>query len=650
MCGIAGLVCLGHETAKAGMLQRMLGMLRHRGPDGQGIYLDDAVGLGHVRLSIIDLEGGSQPMSSADGALTITFNGEIFNYVELREELARKGHVFTTKSDTEVILHCYQEKGERCVEDFNGQWAFAIWDAPKRKLFLSRDRLGVRPLFYARTSQRFVFASEIKAILGDPSVGRAIDLRGLDQLLTFWSVLAPRTIFQGVSELPPGHSMVLQDGALRIAPYWQLDLSGPDESMTADQATDLLSECLYDAVRIRLRSDVPVGAWLSGGLDSSIVTSMIKRITRGSLRTFSLGFDDAEYDESSHQRAMIRHLEVDNSGLGCHAHDIGSAFPQVIWHTEQPVVRTAPVPMFLLSRLVRDKTFKVVLTGEGADEMLGGYDLFKEAKIRRFCGAHPDSKFRSKLLRRLYPYMPGLQAQPDDYLKAFFRVGPEDLASPFFSHLPRWDLTSRLKLFYSDEVRAELQGYDATEDLRAQLPGSFSGWDPFCQAQYLESRYLLPGYLLSSQGDRVGMANGIEARHPFLDHRLVALAARIPPRLKMRVLNEKYILKRVARGLVPESIRNRHKQPYRAPDVASFYDSKRKQARFGYVDRMLSSDNVAAAGLFHPEAVQRLANKSKRGGVIGVKDGMALVAILSTQLTVSQFIHRLGGPEHGALD
>jgi asparagine synthase (glutamine-hydrolysing) len=306
--------------------------------------------------------------------------------------------------------------------------------------------------------------------------------------------------------------------------------------------------------------------------------------------------------------------------------------------------------MFLLSRLVRDHTFKVVLTGEGADEMLGGYDLFKEAKIRRFCGAHPDSKFRSKLLRRLYPYMPGLQAQSDDYLKAFFRVDADDLVSPFFSHLPRWDLTSRLKLFYSDSVREQLAGYDATEDLRGQLPTSFASWDPFCQAQFLESRYLLPGYLLSSQGDRVGMANGIEARHPFLDHRLVRLSARIPPRLKMRVLNEKYVLKRVAQGLVPDSIRTRHKQPYRAPDVSSFYDTARRRARFGYVDRMLSAENISSAGLFDPNAVQHLASKAGRGGVIGVKDGMALVAILSTQLTVSQFIHRLGGPKHGVLD
>jgi asparagine synthase (glutamine-hydrolysing) len=278
----------------------------------------------------------------------------------------------------------------------------------------------------------------------------------------------------------------------------------------------------------------------------------------------------------------------------------------------------------------------VVLTGEGSDEILGGYDIFKEVKVRRFMAARPDSRLRPLLLRRLYPYMESIQSQPAAYLRAFFKTSPDDLASPFFSHLPRWSLTAKLKLFYSAELRAELHGYDPVAELESQLPGDFAGWPPFVQAQYLETAQLLPSYILSSQGDRMSMGNSVEGRFPFLDYRVIEFASSLPPQLKMKVLNEKYLLKRAVAGLVPDTIRRRKKQPYRAPDSASFMTAQNHL--IGYASELLSSRALGDSGMFNSDAVARLVTKARQGQIAGAKDNMALVGILSTQLLVDQFI------------
>ncbi len=643
MCGIAGIVDLGGAPVEPPLLERMIGAIRHRGPDAVGIRAVGPVGLAHARLAIIDLAGGAQPMSNEDGSLAITFNGEIYNYLELRDELIAKGRRFATRSDTEVILRQYEELGEECTRTFNGQWAFAIWDARKRVLVLSRDRIGVRPIYYSRSGRRFLFASEVKALLADPAVRRAIDLCGLDQAFTFWSTIPPRTFFEGIEELPPGATLTLgEDGEARIRRHFQLDYPAPDFSLDEGAAAERLRELLADAVRLRLRADVPVGAYLSGGLDSSLTTALAKR-AGAPVETFSVTFEDPEFDEREHQRAVVRHLCLAaHHSVNCTAEDIGRVFPDVVWHAEQPLVRTAPAPLYLLSREVREHGCKVVVTGEGADEMLGGYDVFKEAKVRRFWARYPESRLRPLLLRRLYPYMSALQAQPDAYLKAFFRVRPEDLANPLFSHLPRWELTARLKQFFSDEVRSALAGRDAQAELAAGLPERFPSWDPFCQAQYLETAFLLPGHILSSQGDRMAMAHGIEGRFPFLDYRVADFASRLPPRFKMRALDEKHLLKRAAGDLVPPSILRRPKQPYRAAAAASFFDAATGRARFSWVEELLSRPALARVGLFRPEAVQVLVDKARHGRATGTKDGMALVAILSTQLAVEQLIEGRG--------
>jgi asparagine synthase (glutamine-hydrolysing) len=651
MCGIAGIVHFDASPVDRTLVERMLATIRHRGPDECGVRIEGAAGLAHARLSIIDLAGGRQPMHNEDGSLWVTFNGEIFNYLELREALQAKGHRFATRSDTEVILHAYEEYGEDCVRQFNGQWAFAIWDTRRKTMFLSRDRLGVRPLFFATVGTKFLFGSEVKAIFAHPEVTRELDPVGLDQVFTFWCPLAPRTVFRGVCELPPGHNLVVSEKKLRLARYWQLDYSDGDSGLSSDQYAEQLLWLLADATRLRLRSDVPVGAYLSGGLDSTVTTALARRATSGPLRTFSIAFDDAEFDESHYQRLAVEALQTGHQTIHCGPDDIGRVFPDVIWHAERPLLRTAAAPMFLLSQLVRGEGFKVVLTGEGADEMLGGYDIFKEAKVRRFWAARPESEFRARLLERLYPYLPNLRAQSLAYRKAFFHARAEDLSGAFFSHLPRWELTSRLKLFFSRELQAELAGRDAYADCLASLPEAYGRWRPFCQAQWLETALLLPGYILSSQGDRMAMAHAVEGRFPFLDHRVAEFAAALPRRLKMKGLNEKHLLKRAVEQLVPAAVLARTKQPYRAPDAKCFLSPTPGRGRHDYVEEILSPERIRDDGIFQPDAVQRLVRKVQAGSPLGIKDNMALVGILSTQLLIDRFIRHFApsGIEHDSL-
>ena len=635
MCGIAGyFVTHGDSELDKRMLPRMVSRLHHRGPDGQGTFVDGPVGLGHARLSIIDIAGGAQPMCNEDESVWIAFNGEIFNYLELREELLQRGHRMATSSDTEVILHLYEEEGPDCLHRLNGQWAFAIWDRKKRRLLLARDRLGVRPLFYTITDGRLLFASEVKSILCHPAVPRRMDLEGLDQIFTYWCTLGSQTLFQGISELPPGCWLTLQDDRVTVHKYWSANFA-PANEQSREELGERLLQLLTDAVRLRLRSDVPVGAYLSGGLDSTVTTAFIKKFSDARVRTFSIGFTDPNHDEAIFQQEAVRFLDTEHCTMHCTAQDIGRVFPEVIWHTEKPVLRTAPAPLFMLSKLVRDNGYKVVLSGEGSDEVMGGYDIFKETKIRRFCAARPDSSLRPRLLGRLYPYMPEVQAQPASYLRRFFHADPGELQDPFFSHCPRWKSTAGLKLFLTKEASNDATGYRSAS---MQLPEDYSSWNWLAKAQYLESTMLLPGYILSSQGDRVTMAYGVEGRFPFLDYRVVEFAATLPSHLKMHVLTEKYLLKWCTKGMIPASISKRPKQPYRAPESDSFF-----RARLDYVEELLRPQRLREDGVFRPEAVEKLVEKARNGRVLGTRDNMAVVGIISTQLWIDQFIRNSSG-------
>lgn len=642
MCGICGTLNYSKDhRIDAGVLKRMISMIRHRGPDEFGIYVDDSIGLGHARLSIIDLTSGSQPIHNEDETIWVVFNGEIFNYLELREELISKGHNFYTKSDTEVIIHLYEEYGRGCTDYMNGQFAFAIWDSKSRELMLARDRLGIRPLFYTVCDGSLIFGSEIKSIMAHPIVNPRIDVRALDQIFSFWAPLSPRTIFENIWEVPPGCSLIAKNGNISVNQYWRL--SFPENGRMMEQPKEYytwkLRDLLISATRLRLRADVPVGAYLSGGLDSSVITTIINNYTDTPLKTFSIRFADRSYDEGQYQQELVRHLDTDHRETVCRRSDIAEVFPEMIWHTESPILRTAPVPLYLLSRFVRQNNIKVVLTGEGADEFLGGYNIYKEAKIRRFWSRQPDSQWRPLLLQKLYPYLAADPARTRFYWQAFFRKGLSMTDERHYSHMLRWGNTSRIKTLFSDEIKSQLGDYDGIGEFSERLCQSFDNWDQLSQAQYIEVYTFLTGYLLCSQGDRPAMANSVEGRFPFLDHNVVEFCSEVPPKYKLKGLIEKYILKKSMSGILPESILEREKQPYRAPDSVCFFEKGAPD----YVEGLLSPEQIKASGYFDADAVDRLVRKCKRrkeGSPVSAVDDMAIVGILSLQLLYYHFFSK----------
>jgi asparagine synthase (glutamine-hydrolysing) len=639
MCGIAGVLGISSTAVQptALELRAMVGTLHHRGPDGQGIYCENQIGLAHARLSIIDLAGGEQPIHNEDRSVWVVFNGEVFNFIELRVQLEAQGHQFYTHSDTEVIVHLYEQYGDDFVLHLNGQFAIALWDKTRERLVLARDRTGIRPLFYTHSGGRFLFASEVKALFAVSGVERRIDALALHEIFTFWAPLHTRSVFSGVQSLPPGHVMVLERDKQTVRCYWDWSFEAHPVSDTrsAQSLADELRELMVDAVRLQLRADVPVGAYLSGGLDSAIITSLIHHFTDTPLRTFSLTFEDDEFDESAQQLELSRYFGCPHTAVRCTRADIAAHFPRTLWHTESPVVRTAPTPLMLLSNLVREQGVKVVLTGEGADEVFGGYDIFKEAKVRRFMARAPQSGWRASLLSRLYPYLKHSPASSGAFARQFFQEGMAHLHAPYFAHIPRWNTTGRIAQYFSPALREAGQGWSAYAAMQATLPQGMQRWSPLAQDQYVEAHTLLSGYLLSSQGDRMAMASSIEGRMPFLDHRVIEFANRLPSRYKLMGLTEKYLLKKSVQGLLPDSIRTRTKQPYRAPDCSSFFvDGKPVE----YVAELLSAPRIAAAGYFNAQAVSKLFEKCRSGRAIGFGDNMAFVGILSTMWVDALFV------------
>jgi asparagine synthase (glutamine-hydrolysing) len=658
MCGIAGIVSLSAAAAPPGReaLMRMAGALAHRGPDECGIYRDDRAGLAHARLSIIDLSTGQQPLSDASGTTWIVFNGEIFNYVELREKLVFLGCRFRTRSDTEVIVQAYREWGLAAFERLKGQWAVAIWDSLAGRLVLSRDRTGICPLHFCEHAGRLYFASEVKAIFAsDAAIPRAFDPAGIDQTFTLWTVAPPQGVFKGVSELTPGHMRIYDNGTVREHAFWKPsypDEAGPGDGRftgSLDEAVEEVRTALQSATSLRmLRSDVPVGSYLSGGLDSSLVAAMGSKLAGERFQTFSLRFEDAEYDETHFQRLMVRATGSEHHELVVSRRDIADVFPQVIWHAERPILRTAPAPLFLLSKLVKARGIKVVLTGEGADEMFAGYDLFREGKIRRFWGRQPASTRRARLLERLYPYLTRSPVSQQAMARQFFGRNIANHSAPGFAHDTRWRTTGAIKRLFSANMRAEASRHNAVSELLARLPEEFSRWSPLAQDQHLEIQTLMSGYLLSSQGDRMLMAHSVEGRFPFLDEDVMALANSLPDSHKLRVLDEKHILKRVAEQIIPPEITARRKQPYRAPNALCFtaHDAP------DYVEEALSENAVREANVFDTKPVAGLLAKCRAnagGGDFSNSDNMALVGVLSTQLLHQQFITNRPDPGRAGL-
>jgi asparagine synthase (glutamine-hydrolysing) len=643
MCGIAGCLVTDSESPPPSieLLKRMAAALHHRGPDESGLYRDRHLGLAHARLAIIDVTTGQQPLSNEDGSRWIVMNGEIYNYVELRQELLTLGHRFRTRSDTEVALHAWEAWGEQAFNRFNGQWAIAVWDASSRTLVLSRDRLGVCPLYSCEHRGHFYFASEVKAIFAaDPTVPRSLDPIGLAQTFTFWSVVPPRSIFAGIRELQAGHVQTVGDSRGTNRSYWVPDFPATPQAGFAGSLADAAGETarrLEEAVRLRiLRADVPVGSYLSGGLDSSLIAALGRRVKGASFCTFSIRFKDAEYDETTYQRLMAAHIGSDHREVVVSRRDIAEALPAVVWHTERPILRTAPAPLFLLSQSVRQAGIKVVLTGEGADEVFAGYDIFREGKIRRFWARQPHSLRRPQLLARLYPYLSRSPVAHPALARQFFGRGLDRWRAPGFAHLPRWQAAQAIQRLFDAGLRAQLEGRDVIAEQLSELPPHFATWPPLAQDQYLEMKILLTGYILSSQGDRMLMAHSVEGRFPFLDCDVVALANALPASYKLRVLDEKHVLKRVGEDVLPLDILRRKKQPYRTPDALCFTGPGVPE----WVEDVISERALASAGIFEPRGVRRLYGVCREGGVsqFSNADNMALVGVLTTQLLHRQFV------------
>lgn len=639
MCGIAGIYHPDSPNLiNAHHLQSMTRVIDYRGPDDEGFYIDQNIGLGQRRLSIIDVSGGKQPISNEDGNIWVVFNGEIFNYLELMAILKMKGHRFSTRCDTEVIVHLYEEYGESFASHLNGQFAIALWDKKNKKLLLVRDRVGIRPLFYTRCSDGvFLFGSEIKSLFCHPAVCPQLDYAGLEQVFTLWVTVPPRTVFRGITELLPGHFLKVTPEAISLHRYWKLDFPAKYdyEEKPLSFYKSQLEELLYDAVTIRLRSDVTVAAYLSGGLDSSIISALVKKHHNQDLITFSVTFQEPHFDERDHQNVMVQFLGTNHHNVEVCSQDIGHLFSEVIWHSEIPMIRTAPAPLYALSRLVRDKNIKVVLTGEGADEIFGGYNIFKENRIRRFWAKFPDSRYRPELLSRIYPYI-DLNKNNNRFWQLFFKNNLSDVSNPLYSHLIRWNNTSRIKKFFAEKCQSAFNTERIYEELYNFIDPQIKEWDPLCQAQYLEITLFMSGYLLSSQGDRMMMGHSVEGRFPFLDYRVIEFASKIPPKYKLNLLNEKYILKKTYEKLIPEHICNRAKQPYRAPVSSCF-----KKSSNSISSMVLEDDALKCSGLFDGAGVKQLRQKVNSGLRLSEVDEMALAAITSTQLLYHHFISEL---------
>lgn len=642
MCGIAGLYALANaDRPTAAELTAMIRQLHHRGPDGATVTLAGPAGLAHARLSLLDLAGGEQPFATPDGAIQVVCNGEIFNHAALRHELAASGVTFHTRCDIEVLPHLYARHGDRFLDRLDGQFAIAVWDARRRRLLLARDRFGIRPLFYTRHRGRLAFASEIKALLTLPGLRARLDPVGLSDVLSTWGTLSPTTMFEGISALGAGERLVSDATGTRVESWWSWrpaadpTLASLDDGALADQLRALLEA----AVERQMVADAPVAVAISGGIDSAAVAALACRVARRQGRetpsSFGLVFDDAEFDESSWQQALAAEIGTDHHAVRCSIDDIADGFARMVWHAETPLIRTAPVPMAHLAAAMRKAGFRAILTGEAADELFAGYDLFKEARIRRFAAANADPQGRARLLDRLYPYLGRAPAAAGRLGRLTFLA---DLSRPHaadFAHRTRIAATRRTLATLTPEWRAAVNASVPRDRLAARMPAGFETWSDLARDQFVEADSLLSAHLLCSQGDRPAMSASIETRLPFLDHALIDFASRLPDRLKLRGLADKRLLRMAMQPVLPAMMVSRPKQPYRAPEARCFFTDGQPRP---WVADLLSKDTLFDAGIFDPAVVERLTAKFAAGRGSDFAESTALVVILSTQVLVRQFI------------
>ena len=603
MCGIAGIIDPLRPPERA-LVESMCSVMKHRGPDGEGFYIDGAAALGHRRLSIIDLGGGAQPISNEDGTIWLTFNGEIYNFQSLRDDLIARGHRFRTKTDSETIVHAYEEYGQGCLDRLRGMFSFAIWDSAKKEFFAARDRLGKKPLYYRYSGRRLIFASELKAILQDPGTPRELDPRAVADYFTYHYVPFPGTIFKGINKLPPGHFMKLSLGSGKVSDFFQIrrywDVKyDPDHSLTEGEWVEAIRAKIEEAVKIRLVSDVPLGAFLSGGIDSSAVVAMMSRAGARPLNTFSIGFKEKDFSETDYARAVSEKFGTIHHEMIVEPDAVG-LLPELAWDFDEPFADASAIPTYYVSKMAR-KHVTVVLSGDGGDEVFAGY--------RRYLWANDMTRYDlvpSSMKRLVFGGPAALM--PDGMRgKGMLRHMSKD---PFqrYAGLNTHADAGYLEGLLSAELLGELKGLE--------LPGywnirrfyeSMDG-DYLSKIQYSDTKTYLAEDILTKV-DRASMLNSLETRAPLLDHELVELAARIPSAMKIRKNETKYMLKKAMSGILPDEILYRKKMGFGVPLKHWF-----KNDLNGYAREVLLSEQARGRGLFNPGYIEGMLDVHAKKG------------------------------------
>jgi asparagine synthase (glutamine-hydrolysing) len=601
MCGICGMFDRSGSPANRDLLGRMIDVLRHRGPDGSGELVDREVALGHLRLSIIDVEGGSQPIDNEDGRLQVIFNGEIYNFIELRKELEALGHRFKTRSDTEVILHAYEQWGRDCVKRFNGMFAFALWDSAARELFIARDHLGIKPLYYTDLGGRVLFASEVKALLQDPACPREVDVDALGELFTFRYVPSPKTLFKGVYKLPPGHRMTISARGIDIERFWT-SVPGEPSARSEEDLVEEYRDLLEDAVRLQLRSDVPLGLFLSSGVDSGVLLAIMSRHSPEPVRAFTIGFEGGEQsNEVDDARELAGMFGARHEFMMVRPEDYEAYYERYLWDLEEPVGNETAAAFYFVSHIT-SKQVKVALTGQGADEPWAGYDRYLGAKFSGYYSRIPAGVTDG--VASLVTRVPG---RFERLKRSAVALGEPDVLTRFAKMYSFFSADMKRQLFGPGlKSRLAVDEYGSKEALR-RLQSDVDGLDPLTQMLYIDTRASLPDDLLMV-GDKMSMANSLEARVPFLDYRLIEFIECLPPSLKLNKLTGKYLHKRALEKWLPKEVVWRKKKGFANPVEHWFRNRMRP-----FVEDCLLSKDSGIAEYFDQGYISRMLERDREG-------------------------------------
>jgi asparagine synthase (glutamine-hydrolysing) len=638
MCGIAGFIDLAHRfDPDLTTLRRMAAAIVHRGPDEEGFFVEPGVALASRRLSIVDLADGQQPMFNEDGSVVVVFNGELFDYPEVRADLIARGHVFRTSSDTEILVHLWEEFGEGMIGRLRGQFAFALFDRRQRTVILARDRVGICPLHYSRQGDRLYFGSEIKAILASGKVSARPDLRGVDHIFTYFAMASRRTAFDAISAVMPGSFLriSLQEsgraGSVKEVTYWEIDFpdQGEELSPTTAQAVEGLAEVFEEAVRIRLRADVPVVSYLSGGVDSTTVAAQIRRIRGSSVPTFTIRIADPALDETDRALLAARTIGSQPTIITLDGPAIANAYPELVQAADSPVVDTSSAAMLCLAKEVHRQGFRVAMTGEGADEALAGYPWFKANRLLRLLDR---GRFRpSMAIRRAF-----LSASSSGVPWESARRTIESAGGPYAYNDVYGMMTMSRRMFFLPETFEAIGGHLAYEDLSLNYD-RIKRWHPVNQGLYLGYKTMLPGLLMNHKGDRPAMNSSVETRYPFLDNKFIDYCRLLHPRFKLRGLTrDKHLLRLFASTMLPSAIADRPKAMFRAPFASTFFADPAD-----YVSQLLSRESLAKTGLFDVDAVIRCRDEYSRHRWVGgrrLSMEMGLTAVMATQLWHHTFL------------